>query len=71
MTLGALDQEQPDALAEAGLDYYNHNKASTSPHRPPPVPVGTSHLHITFSAAHSDAHLDRLIKALERVRMHV
>ncbi len=30
MTLGALDQEQSDALAEAGLDYYNHN-LDTSP----------------------------------------
>ena len=25
MTLGALDQQQSDALADAGLDYYNHN----------------------------------------------
>ncbi len=25
MTLGQLDQEQTQALAEAGLDYYNHN----------------------------------------------
>lgn len=25
MTLGALDEEQSRALAEAGLDYYNHN----------------------------------------------
>jgi biotin synthase len=30
MTLGALDQDQADALAEAGLDYYNHN-LDTSP----------------------------------------
>jgi biotin synthase len=30
MTLGALDQNQADALAEAGLDYYNHN-LDTSP----------------------------------------
>jgi len=30
MTLGALDQDQSDALAEAGLDYYNHN-LDTSP----------------------------------------
>ncbi len=30
MTLGALSQEQSDALAEAGLDYYNHN-LDTSP----------------------------------------
>ena len=25
MTLGRLNQEQSGALAEAGLDYYNHN----------------------------------------------
>ncbi|MEX0739380.1 MAG: biotin synthase BioB [Pseudohongiella sp.] len=30
MTLGALSDEQADALAEAGLDYYNHN-LDTSP----------------------------------------
>ena len=30
MTLGMLDKEQADALAEAGLDYYNHN-LDTSP----------------------------------------
>lgn len=30
MTLGALSAEQADALAEAGLDYYNHN-LDTSP----------------------------------------
>lgn len=30
MTLGRLDQEQTEALAKAGLDYYNHN-LDTSP----------------------------------------
>lgn len=30
MTLGALSEEQADALAQAGLDYYNHN-LDTSP----------------------------------------
>ncbi len=30
MTLGMLTQDQADRLAEAGLDYYNHN-LDTSP----------------------------------------
>jgi 8-amino-7-oxononanoate synthase len=35
--------------------------------RPPTVPVGTSRLRITFTASHTDAHLDSLLQALERV----
>ena len=34
--------------------------------RPPTVPAGTSRLRITFSAAHSDADVDRLLEALGR-----
>lgn len=41
--------------------------------RPPTVPPGTSRLRITLSAAHTDAHLDALIRALADVlpRPHV
>ncbi|HET6775152.1 MAG TPA: aminotransferase class I/II-fold pyridoxal phosphate-dependent enzyme [Acidimicrobiales bacterium] len=35
--------------------------------RPPTVPVGTSRLRVALSAAHTDAHLDRLIAGLAEV----
>jgi 8-amino-7-oxononanoate synthase len=35
--------------------------------RPPTVPAGTSRLRITFSAAHRDADVDRLLEALARL----
>jgi 8-amino-7-oxononanoate synthase len=35
--------------------------------RPPTVPAGTSRLRITFSAAHEDADVDRLLEALGRL----
>ena len=35
--------------------------------RPPTVPSGSARLRITFSAAHTQAHLERLLEALEKV----
>jgi 8-amino-7-oxononanoate synthase len=35
--------------------------------RPPTVPEGTARLRITFSALHTDEHVDRLLAALEKI----
>jgi 8-amino-7-oxononanoate synthase len=47
------------ALFEAGL--------WVTPIRPPTVPAGTARLRITFSAAHDEADVDRLLEALATV----
>jgi biotin synthase len=41
MTLGMLDREQADRLAEAGLDYYNHNVDTSESYYPSVVSTRT------------------------------
>jgi 8-amino-7-oxononanoate synthase len=48
-----------DALLNAGM--------LVSAIRPPTVPLGTSRLRVTLSAAHSDSDVDHLIQALEKI----
>ena len=55
MTLGMLNQEQADQLADAGLDYYNHNLDTSKEYYhkvlpPAPTKNAWTRLHVRKSA---------------------
>ena len=56
-----------DALAAAAALY--ERGLWVTPIRPPTVPEGSARLRITFSAAHEEAHVDRLLEALADLPM--
>lgn len=58
------DAQQAVALSR----YLRERGLLVSAIRPPTVPVGGARLRVTFSAAHEDAHLDRLLDALHSAR---
>ena len=61
LVLGATDTTLRAArsLRERGI--------YVSPIRPPTVPAGSSRLRLTFTAAHRESHVDRLLDALDEV----
>jgi 8-amino-7-oxononanoate synthase len=59
-----------DAALAAALALERHGLL-VSPIRPPTVPPGQARLRITLSAAHEEAHVDRLLDALEALRLPV
>jgi 8-amino-7-oxononanoate synthase len=59
-----LGTEQAALNASAGL---LHEGLWVPAIRPPTVPVGTSRLRVTLSAAHSDEDVSRLLQALARL----
>ena len=54
----------PEAAATAASEQLRANGIWVPAIRPPTVPAGTARLRITFSAAHEDADVDRLLDAL-------
>jgi 8-amino-7-oxononanoate synthase len=65
---------QPLLIGEAGAaleaaQALEHSGLLVTAIRPPSVPAGAARLRITLSAAHDESHIDRLLGALESLRL--
>lgn len=58
------------ALALAAMQQLEQEGLLVTAIRPPTVPKGTSRLRVSFSAAHTEAHVDRLIAAIRPLIIH-